>query len=194
MSRYYIRRMELAELQSFFKRIQQDFSQGEYAPYVVMYQQIQDNRQKALVFCEETQDLAYSVYTDSHDNGYVLISLLAVFSDYRGRGIGSAFLKTICEIYRHKQAILVEVERPDQAQTQEEVNSRSKRIKFYKKLGFYFIEGIDYAIWDIPMHLMALPLLGSKIAIDQEIERTMYEIYLSLMGKKLIYKMKLSKK
>lgn len=124
MSKYFIRHMELSELIGFFKRIQQDFAQGEYAPYAVMYQQIQDTRQKALVFCEEEQDLAYAVITDNHNNGYVLISLLAVFQDFRGRGIGSNFIKALSEMYRHKQAILVEVERPDQAQTPEEGDLR----------------------------------------------------------------------
>lgn len=181
--------MELDELIDFFKRIQKDFAQGEYAPYAVMYQQIQDSRQKALVFCEEEQDLAYAVCTDNHSNGYVLISLLAVFPDFRGRGIGSDFIKVLSEMYRHKQAILVEVERPDQAQTPEEGDLRRQRIQFYSKSGFYLIEGINYSIWDIPMHLMAKPLLANKNVIDQEVNKTMYEIYLSLLGKKLIRKM-----
>lgn len=184
-----MRHMELAELTSFFERIQQDFAQGEYAPYAVMYQQIKDTRQKGIVFCEEEQDLAYAVCTDNHNNGYVLISLLAVFHDFRGRGIGSDFMKALSERYRHKQAILVEVERPDQAQTPEERDSRRQRIQFYAKSGFYLIEGIDYSIWDIPMHLMELPLLANKNVIDQEVKKTMYEIYLSLLGKKFIHKM-----
>lgn len=39
------------------------------------------------------------------------------------------------------------------------------------------------------MHLMAHPLLANKNAIDQEVNKTMYEIYLSLLGKKFIHKM-----
>jgi len=92
-------------------------------------------------------------------------------------------------MYIDKQALVVEVERPDQAKTQEEFNSRRRRIEFYEKAGFYLIEGVDYSIWDIPMHLMALPLVASKETINQEIRTSMRELYLDLMGEELIHKM-----
>lgn len=192
MSKYAIRRMELDELKVFYERIEQDFSQGEYAPYAILYQHLQNGLQKAMVFCEGEQDLAYSICMDNHDNSYVLISLLAVFKEYREQGIGSAFMKRLCLMYQDKQALLVEVERPDQAESQEEGNSRRRRIEFYEKVGFYLIEGLDYSIWDIPMHLMALPLGASKETINQEIKRSMHELYLSLMGEELIHKMQFS--
>jgi len=71
--------MELGELKGFYERIKGDFAQGEYSPYAIIYQHLQNGLQKALIFCEGEQDLAYSVCTDNHDNNYVLISLLAVF-------------------------------------------------------------------------------------------------------------------
>ena len=159
--------------------------------YTILYQHLQNGLQKALIFCEGEQDLAYSVCTDNHNNGYVLISLLAVFKGYRDQGIGSAFMKRLRLRYEDKQALLVEVERPDQAKTQGEGNSRRRRIEFYEKAGFYLIEGVDYSICDIPMHLMALPLVASKETINREIRRSMYELYLSLMGEELIYKMQI---
>ena len=193
MSKYHIRHMELDELKVFYERIVRDFSEGEYSPYAIIYQHLQNGRQKALIFCEGEQDIAYSVCTDNHDNGYVLISLLAVFKEYRGQGVGSAFMKRLRLMYKDKQAFFVEVERPDQAETQEEGNSRRRRIEFYKKAGFYLIEGVEYSIWDIPMHLMALPLFASKETINLEIRRSMYELYLDLMGEELIHKMQISK-
>lgn len=189
MSKYYIRRMELGEIKAFYERIERDFAEGEYAPYETLYKHLQNGLQKALVFCEGEQDLAYSICTDSHENSYVLVSLLAVFKGYRDQGIGSDFLKKLRLMYRDKQALLVEVERPDQAESEQEGHSRRRRIEFYEKAGFYLIEGVDYSIWDIPMHLMALPLVASKGTINQEIRNTMYELYLDLMGETLIHKM-----
>jgi GNAT superfamily N-acetyltransferase len=189
MSKYYIRHMELGEIKTFYERIERDFAEGEYAPYETLYKHLQNGLQKALVFCEGEQDLAYSICTDSHENNYVLVSLLAVFKGYRDQGIGSDFLKKLRLMYRDKQALLVEVERPDQAESEQEGYSRRRRIKFYEKAGFYLIEGLDYSIWDIPMHLMALPLVASKETINQEIRTTMYELYLDLMGETLIHKM-----
>ncbi len=192
MSKFNIRCMQLDELKAFYERIVRDFSQGEYAPYSIAYQLLQENLQKAMIFCKGDQDLAYAVCTDSHDNNYVLISLFAVFKEYRGQGIGSEFMKRLQLIYKDKQALLVEVERPDHAKTQEERDFRRRRIEFYEKSGFYLIEDVDYTIWDIPMHLMSLPLVATKDTINQEIKGSMHELYLSLMGEALIHKMKFS--
>ncbi len=192
MSKYYIRHMELNELKTFYERIVRDFAQGEYSPYEIIYQHLKNGLQKALIFCEGERDLAYSVCTDDHDNHYVLISLLAVFKQDRGQGIGSAFIKQLSLMYKNKKALIVEVERPDEAKTQEEGNSRRRRIEFYEKAGFYLIKGVDYSIWDIPMHLMALPLVAPQEIINQEIRRSMRELYLDLMGEELIHKLQIS--
>lgn len=192
MAKYNLRRMELDELKAFYERIVRDFSQGEYAPYAIIYQHLQQGLQKAMVLCEGEQDRAYCVCSDNHGNNYVLISLLAVFKEYRGQGIGSAFMKQLYLMYQDKQALLVEVERPDQAKTQEEGDTRRLRIEFYEKVGLYLIKRLNYSIWDIPMHLMVLPLVASKEAINQEIKETMYELYLSLMGEEFIHKLQIS--
>lgn len=191
MSKYNIRRMELDELKAFYERIVLDFSEGEYAPYPIMFQHLQGGLQKALIFCEGEKDVAYSICIDNHENNYVLISLLAVFKEYRGLGIGSEFMKRLHLMYQDKQVLIVEVERPDHAKTLEEVDSRRRRIEFYERAGFHLIKGVDYSIWDIPMYLMALPMVASKETVSREIKNSMYELYLSLMGEKLIHKMQI---
>lgn len=98
--------MKLAELKSFFNSIKRDFSRGEYAPYDVLYQQLQSGIQEGLVFCDGERDLAYSICAAGHENGYVLISLLAVFEEYRGQGIGSAFMKAIGKMYEQKRGAI----------------------------------------------------------------------------------------
>lgn len=189
MSEYFIRQMEVDELIDFYSRIEEDFPPSEHAPYWVFYQQIQGDIQEGLVFGEGTRDLAYSVCAANNANGYVLISLLAVFPEFRAQGIGSAFLKALSVMYARKQAILVEVERPVLAKTAQELDQRRRRIDFYEKGGFYLIKGIDYSIWDVPMHLMALPLNSYIGNINKEIEKIMYQIYFEIAGKSLIHKM-----
>jgi len=190
MSEYFIRHMEVDELNGFYKRIKGDFPPGEHAPYTVFYRQILGDIQEGLVFGEGARDLAYCVCAANHANGYVLISLLAVFQEFRGQGIGSAFMKALSVMYVRKQAILVEVERPELAKTAKEFDLRRRRVDFYEKAGFYLIKGIDYSIWDVPMHLMALPLNSSIENINKEIEKIMYQIYFKIAGKSLIHKMR----
>ncbi|MCX7711132.1 MAG: GNAT family N-acetyltransferase [Clostridia bacterium] len=194
MPKYTVRTMKLSELKGFYQHIKKDFLPGEYAPYAVLYQQLQNGVQEGLVLCDRSRDLAYAICAAGNENGYVLISLLAVLEDYRGQGIGTAFMKKLHEIYRHKQAIIVEVEKPELSETPEELDDRNGRIAFYERLGYHLIPGIDYSIWDVPMHLMALPISISEEIIDQKIGEIMHRVYLGLMGEQFIHKMQLSVK
>lgn len=189
MPNRFIRHMDITELKEFYVRIQHDFASGEYSPYDILLNQVESGMQEGIVFCEGTQDLAYAICTVDNINGYVLISLLAVYPEHRGNGVGSAFLQTLANKYEHKQAIIVEVERPSLSKTGDEQVCRQRRIDFYIKAGYYLIPEVDYTIWDVPMHLMALPIIGSKKIINLDISRIMYQIYYPLLGKQFIDKM-----
>ncbi|AOT68617.1 GNAT family N-acetyltransferase [Geosporobacter ferrireducens] len=193
MTDYFIRPMHLSELKAFFKQIEQDFPPDEYPPYEVMYTHLEERIQNGLVFCNQSIDLAYAICADSHSNDHVLISQLAVFPEYRGQRIGSAFVSAICERYAHKQSILVEVERPELAATLKDQNLRNLRIKFYENLGFYIIPNIEFSIWDVPMHLMALSYKTPVETLHQEIGQIIHQIYYSLMGQRFIHKLQFRK-
>jgi hypothetical protein len=78
------------------------------------------------------------------------------------------------------------------AQDQKESAARAKRIEFYEKAGFYLIPNISYSIWDVPMHLMLLSHSDEMHTVNERIGLIMYEIYLELMGKRYIHKLKFS--
>jgi len=189
MNDYTIRTMDVSELRQIYKHIRQDFPVGEYPPYEILSQQFREHLQQGLILCSGEQDLAYAICAASTD--YVLLSLIAVFPEFRGQGAGSAFLQALHSIYAYKQAIIGEVERPDLASNSIEMKQRSQRIRFYKKAGFYLIPEVDYTIWDVPMDLMALPIISSPEDINDDIQLIMYQIYLKLMGKQFMHKMSL---
>lgn len=187
---YTIRDMKLSELKKIYRLIKKDFASGEYAPYEVFYQQIKSGVQSGFIFLEGGQDAAYSICAGSHPNGYVLISLLAVYEELRGRGVGSKFVEKLIELYSGRQGIIVEVEKPENAGNDNERDLRTKRIEFYKKAGFYLVPNIEYVIWDAPMHLMVLPCKALQQDINKNIDRTIYYIYLELMGERYMHKLK----
>jgi len=189
MNDYTIRTMDVSEHRLIYKHIKQDFPVGEYPPYEILSRQLQEGLQEGLVLCLGEHDLAYSICAASSD--YVLLSLMAVFPEFRGQGVGSAFLQALQSRYARKQAIIGEVERLDLASNSKEMKLRKERIEFYKKAGFYLIPGVDYTIWDVPMHLMALPIRASTEDINDDIQIIMYQIYLKLMGKQFMHKMSL---
>ena len=186
-----VRNIEISELRDIYKHIKADFAKGEYAPYEVLKKQIQNGVQEGLILQKAEDDVAYAICAGGHENGYVLISLLAVYGQFRKSGFGTAFVEEIKSRYKGKNGIIVEVEKPEEAPDPEEKRVRLKRIEFYERAGFYRIPDIDYSIWDVPMHLMAFPQKAGAAAINNEIGQIMYEIYLQLMSESYIHKLKI---
>lgn len=188
-----IRPMQAAELKEYYHYIKRDFKKGEYPPFDILSQQLDQGIQEGIVFTEEGQDLAYAIVYAENTNGYVLVSLFAVLPEKRGEGIGSKFLEILKERYDGKQGIIVEVECLDSSLSKKEYDLQRRRIEFYEKAGFYLITGINYSIWDIPMHLMALPILASQDTINGEIDRIMTDIYEKLLSLRFSHKMVISR-
>lgn len=191
MPQYTIRSISSSELKIYYKQIQQDFPKGEYPPYDILCRHIDAGVQDAMVLCRGQQQVAYAICAAGTD--HVLLSLLAVLPEFRGRGVGSAYLGLLKSRYISKQAVIGEVERPEMAADPEEMQRRLRRIHFYENAGYYLIPGIDYTIWDVPMYLMALPINSSPNTIGENIGTIMCQIYVQLMGEKYMHKMILNK-
>ncbi len=185
-----IRPMLKREHRRFYRLITQDFPLGEYPPYFVLHRQLCDGDLEGLVFSsEDDKDLAYSLNASGHANGWVLVSLFAVLKERRGVGTGSAFLAGMADRYRERQCLVVEVEKVEEARTEEERDIRERRIRFYERAGFRIAPGISYAIWGVPMHLMLKPLGSSFEELLPELPGRIREVYLMLMGKTFIHQM-----
>ncbi|ACL77285.1 GNAT family N-acetyltransferase [Ruminiclostridium cellulolyticum] len=194
---YDLRPINLQELRDLYFNIENDFAPGEYPPYDTLYKQLEKGIQKGFMLVKEGIDVAYSVCTGDSTNSFVLISLLAVYKGYRGKGFGTEFLKMFKSRYCCETSVIVEVEKPEDAVDQKERNIREKRIRFYEKAGFRLLPDIVYAIWDIPMYLMILPMENKTIdgnsinIVNKEVEKAMSDIYLKLLGEKFFHKMEL---
>jgi len=183
-----VRKIQLNELRYIYEHIVQDFAEGEYPPYDKLYYHLENNIQTGWVLMMDGRDAAYSICAEGAD-GYVLISYFAVYKENRGRGIGTLFLEKLKEIYSESKGIIVEIEKPEDARHEEEVQVRKRRYEFYSRAGFSFIPGIEYVIWDVPMHLLVYPCKNPLDIINKDIGRIMYEIYLLILGKSNIHRL-----
>lgn len=170
-----------------YKKIKQDFAPGEYAPYTVLYRQLKKGIQQGFLLWADGREAAYAVCAAGNRSGFVLISLLAVYPEYRGKGFGTGFIREIKRIYADKKGVIVEVEKPENAKDEAEKTNREKRIAFYRKAGFEAVPGIEYSIWTVPMHLM---VFSAEKLQPVQIGLVMHEIYLELMGRHFIHMMK----
>lgn len=172
---YRLKSIELSEYGAVYKRITEDFAPGEYPPYIVLRNQLKKGVQKGVYLLHREKPVAYSICAEGDRYNYVLISLFAVYKENRGKRYGSKFLQEIIKYYTSRDGIIVEVEKPENAVTPQEKAIRERRIQFYEKAGFHLLPGIDYSIWDVPMHLMAL---SNAIFIDRtKTGKIMYDIY-----------------
>jgi GNAT superfamily N-acetyltransferase len=189
MTEYIIRSLKASELAQIYPRIEADFAIGEYPPMEVLYHQMVEGSQEGYVLVDEERCLAYSFCAASPNHEHILITLFAVFLEYRGQGIGTAFLKKLHGLFEREEIIIVEVEKPELAQTEIERRKRIQRIAFYEKEGYILVKGIEYIIWGIPMHLMVWSHNDSLAVIIKEVKQIMYQIYFKLLGERFINKM-----
>ncbi len=146
--------------------------------------------QQCFAYADNGIEKAYAVCAASHSNGYVLISLFSVYPAFRGFGIGTAFLEQLKERYAGKKGLLLEVEKPECARDEAERAVREKRMPFYARAGFRVVPNLKYAIWGVPMHLMAC---GPYATGTDEMMRRIHEIYLQLMGRNFIHKLEMER-
>ena len=186
-----IREMRLPEFKRYYANLTEDFHTGEYPPYAIMRAQVKRGALQGLVYTDDSgTDAAYAFNAEQSDYGMVLVSYYAVLASRRGTGVGSAFLDALAGRYRTYRGIVVEVEKPELADSEQERMLRGRRIRFYERAGFQLVPKVDYAIWGIPMHLMILPLQDSFSAIATELPTLMRALYLPLLGHAFIQRMR----
>ena len=185
-----IRDMASREHKRFFKYLQQDFSAGEYPPYFILHGQLQEGSLQGLVFTDsDGQDMAYALNAVHETRDMVLISYYAVLADFRGTGVGTQFLQAIAERHATCRGLVVEVEKPEEADSVEERDIRTRRIRFYEKAGFQSVPDVAYAIWGIPMHLMVRPVSDTYENLAADLPERMRDLYLPLLGRTFIHRM-----
>ncbi|MBP1761048.1 MAG: hypothetical protein H6Q64_590 [Firmicutes bacterium] len=190
MNDLYIRSIAASELKDFYPRIERDFASGEYPPMDVLYDHMLQGKQEGYALWDGNRYLAYSFWVANLAYDHILITLFAVLSEYRGQGIGTIFLKNLHKMINNS-IIIVEVEKPEEAKTKKERDKRLRRIAFYEKEGYILINGIDYIIWDIPMHLMVRSQKINEPLNNQEVIQIMQQIYFGLLGKRFINKLQI---
>lgn len=190
MQKYSIRPFHPEEFDDIFARIRHDFAPGEYPPPAVLRGQLKSGKAEGLLLEEDDgagrRPVAYATTARQPGGAYCLVSLLAVFDGARGKGHGSAFLRALRGYYAGSAGLIVEVERPDNAEEAERA-IRLRRIRFYERAGFFLVPGVEYRIWGVPMHLMGLPLGVSAEKMDAELDTVMREIYAVLLGKHFMH-------
>ncbi len=148
-----LKRIGLDELRIIYKdHIREDFPRGERRPLFSMEKLQKAGRYDCYGYYQEDSLVAYACYILSQDGSYALLDYFAVVPELRGNGIGSEFLRSLRGNVSAKCGVFIEAESPDSAKTEDEKETRERRIHFYlsngakKTTSKCLLFGVDYDI------------------------------------------------
>lgn len=114
----------------------------------------------------------------------------AIQASLHSQGLGSKMFRKFCDHLEplNIQALLFEVEIPEQAESPEQRELAMRRIAFYRRLGASLLNGIDYLQnigWHhppTPMHLMVYPLRPLDAQQAFNLTQAVFQEYVQQIG------------
>lgn len=123
----------------------------------------------------------YALCVQDPERNTILLDYLAVYEEYRNRGMGALLLQKMQQIYTDKNGIIIETERPDKAENEADRALRLRRNAFYTRCGcrqtglLTNVAGVDFGIFYLPC---------AKSLADEEIAADLKLIYDFMLGEK----------
>ena len=150
---------ERAEIGRIYRRyMKADFPANELKPLAMIYEAMDrdDYACYGLYAGEELLGYAFFYVLRHEQGGRYLFDYFAVAPGRRDAGLGSAFLRLLCEALRAADCVVGEVEDPDTAQDEGSRSTRERRLRFYLRNGVLDtgvrarVYGVDYRVLELP--------------------------------------------
>ncbi len=177
-----LRTIDVSELDILYvSHIEVDFPSQERPNLLAMHRHVREGLQEILILNNGLESCAYACAAEI--NGIILITLLAVFVEMRGAGIGTILMEQLKARYADRRGVLLEVEDPNHAKDDKDVSTRLRRIAFYKRCGYVLLRGVSHISFGVPLNLMALPLKDTPQNIRASVVEDIQAIYRKIMPK-----------
>ncbi|MCD8190899.1 MAG: GNAT family N-acetyltransferase [Clostridiales bacterium] len=145
--------MKPDELRIIYKEhIREDFPRGERRPLFAMEKMQKAGQYDCYGYYRDDKLIAYACYILTQNGFYALLDYFAVVPELRGQGIGSAVLRELQGTVSAKCGVFIEAESPNSAKSEDERQTRERRIRFYLSNGAKLTSskcllfGVDYNI------------------------------------------------
>lgn len=116
------------------EHLRTDFPPSETKPLSAILRAMNKGIYECLGLIEDGELLCYA-FLVKHGENY-LLDYLATVSGRRGTGVGSVMLGALAEHIGGGTCLIAEVEDPELADSPEEKNIRTRRLRFYLRNGF----------------------------------------------------------
>lgn len=178
-----LKRLDRAEMEEIYRRqMPGDFPPAELKPWKRIEEMLAEGVYFAYGLYEEGRLMAYAFFVET-DRRQILLDYYAVSAQARGRGIGSRFIALLREELQRQgcSVLLIEVENPDYARTEEERKQQQRRIHFYEKNGVQ-MTGQQSCLFSVEYKIMYLPMQGEKE--EGELRAALERIYHTMFPQK----------
>lgn len=152
--------LQWAEIQRLYRDA---FPRKERKPFGVIRRMFREG--KADIWCIRADGKFAGLATTVNGDGLVLVDYFAVKPNKQGKGIGTAAMECLLELYAGK-GVFLEIESPDTPGLDQAL--RKKRKEFYLSCGFAEL-GVRARVFGVPMEL-----LGIRCELDFEAYRKFY--------------------
>lgn len=135
---------------------------------------------------EKDSLIAYAYFWEEKEREILLFDYFAVVSNLRNQGHGTEAMKAILHLCENKRGVILETENPEKAESNEERETRIRRISFYKKCGLAMSDVRIY-LFGVEYYMMYKEWKESGVA--KEIVPVMKTLYGNLLPRKIYEKM-----
>lgn len=180
-----LKRLDRKEMEEIYgTRMREDFPAAELKPWKRIAEMMDTGVYFAYGMYEEERLLAYAFFVKAA-GGQLLLDYYAVSEQTRGAGVGSRGLCLLKEEIQKQGygAIVIEVENPDFAKTEEERQKQERRIRFYEKNGAR-MTGLRSCLFGVEYKIMYLPAQKEEKRLRKKVD----EIYHTMFPEKYFEK------
>ena len=186
MDAFAVETLSLPQIRALYReRMTRDFPPDELKPLAMIEKALARDEYVCYGAVNGGGILAYAYFVMLKENGkpYALFDYYAVRQDIRGQGVGSQFIQAlIAGPLRDMDCVLLEVDDPVCAQTQEEAEIRNRRLAFYLRNGLRDAD-VKATVYGVQFKIMTLPV-GSALS-REEVRQKFAALYRSLLPARL---------
>ena len=140
----------------YYKRVKCDFPANEVKPFAMIEKAFRGGRYLCYGARSGDDILAYAFFVRTED--VYMLDYYAVKKELRGSGIGSGFLRELnCHCFREAACVLLEVDDPAFAESEEKKKVCERRLAFYFRNGLLDTGarartfGVNFLILEFPL-------------------------------------------
>ncbi len=163
------------------ERMSVDFLADEIRPLTIILYTIEKGMCDCYGLYDGNELIGYA-FLLKKDNNF-MIDYLAISPEYRNKGIGAKMLKMLKEHYADADNILLEVEDPDKAETDEDRDLQSRRRAFYLRNGCTDT-GLRMKCFQVPFQIL---VLGNSKCRDIDSLRELYVSFYRMILPKEVF-------